>query len=62
MRRNGTITVKGVWKYPFNVLVTNCGEYVVTNYKIWYHNPESFFVIKSNETGEWFIQSCVNCM
>ena len=60
MRRNGLLTVRGVWKRPFNILVTNCGEYVVVNWRIWYKNPESYFVLQANKKGEYFIQKCIH--
>lgn len=59
--RNGQLTVKGVWKYPFNILSTNCGEYVVNNYRCWYDNPESYFVLEQNNIGDYFIIACINC-
>lgn len=59
--RNGQLTVKGIWKYPFNILSTNCGDYVVTNYRCWYDNPESYFVLEQNNVGDYFILSCIHC-
>lgn len=58
--RNKQRTVKGKWKLPFNILSTNCGEFVVYNYRGYYHiKEECYWVIQSNEKNEYYIQHIV---
>lgn len=57
--RNGQLTVKGEWKLPFNILTTNCGDYVVYNWRGWIHNKLAFYIIKATKNNEFYIQKVI---